>query len=299
MSDWTGRWKITGVARFLISLLLIRIFKLSLVWTLHDLYPHPNADYYPYKLHRIARLILCRAADMIIVCGPSAVSIVQNEFNIPNEKLAVVELGNYIGYFPEIMSREQARQTLGILPDETVYLVFGSIRYNRNPADVIKAFQEMKAPKTKLFIVGSCPEEIASKLSQAAMGDERIVIKPTRVEDSEVDMYMKACDVVVMSGHQLTSSVVLVGLSYGKCVIAPNYANSVDMLKENAGILFSEDDPHGLANAMQQALKENPASYYQKAIERANELTWDKSGRALVEVYEKVSVHSPELRKTV
>jgi hypothetical protein len=50
---------------------------------------------------------------------------------------------------------------------------------------------------------------------------------------------------------------------------------------------------------MQQALKENPASYYQKAIERANELTWDKSGKALVDVYEKVSVHSPELRKTV
>ena len=284
----SGRWNFRGFTRFIRCLLQIRYYNIGLVWTLHDLYPHPEKKYYLKWYHRFARLILCRAADMITVCGSSAVSIVQNEFNIPNEKLAVVELGNYIGYFPEIMSREQARQTLGVLPDETVYLVFGSIRYNRNPAYVISAFQEMKAPKAKLFIVGSCPEEIASMLSQAAMGDERIIIKPTRVEDSDVDMYLKASDVVVMSGHQLTSSVVLVGLSYGKCVIAPNYATSIDMLKENAGILFSEDDPHGLANAMQQALKENPASYYQKAIERANELTWDKSGKAMVEVYEKV-----------
>ena len=78
--------------------------------------------------HIIFTLAL-RLSDGIIVHNNYAKEFVINVYKPHLDRIFVIPHGNYLEYFPDSnITREEAKKTLGILPNKIVFIFFGNIR---------------------------------------------------------------------------------------------------------------------------------------------------------------------------
>lgn len=276
-----------GFVRLWQFLIQVRIYRLPLVWTIHEIYPH-STHYlrYPIWAHRYARRLLCRCADVITANCGTARDWVEEEF-APPRKIEVVELGNYAEFYPDNIEREDARRCLGLSEKNIVFLVFGTMRPNRNPAEVVRAFRRLADSRACLFVIGQAPGILRDEVEKAAWGDWRIRVFPYVLDNELVCTYFKACDVVVMSGHDYTTSaVIMLGLSYGKPIICARSGCAPEMAGE-AGIYFDPDQPDGLILALQQAMASDLTVLGSAAQIRSREFSWRKAAGRFRELYQR------------
>ena len=94
-------------------------------WTIHNHVSHdtPFRDLEVWLSTEIAR-----AAHVLHFHSAQSVDEVAQVFDIPREKVTVIPHGHYIGAYPDFVSRETARATLGIGPDDEVVLFSGKVR---------------------------------------------------------------------------------------------------------------------------------------------------------------------------
>lgn len=277
-----------GLSKLWRFLMQVRMHQYGLVWTVHEIYPH-SIHYSPYPLwaHRYARRLICRYADFITVNCHWAQAKVNNEFE-PKGQVAVIELGNYSGFYPDCTNREQARLKLGLSNHNTMFLVFGTMRPNRNPIDVIRAFRHLNAPEARLFIVGQGGGDLRNEVEKEAWGDWRIRVFPFVVPNEELGIYLHACDVLVMPGREYTTSaVIMLALSYGKPVIASRYGCAPEMIGDS-GFLFGGDDINDLNSCLDAALKAALPTLGDLAFQRSRQFTWEASAQKLANLYREV-----------
>jgi len=92
---------------------------------------------------------------------------------------------------------------------------------------------------------------LVGRLRAAAQWDDRLRLYPEFVPDERMQCYLLAADVMVAPfEHVLTSSSVMVGLSYGLPVIAPNRGCLPELVTAEAGLIYRAEEPDGLARAL-------------------------------------------------
>jgi len=280
-----------GIIKLWRFLAQVRLAQLPLIWTIHEVYPHSIYESrYPIWLHRYARRLLCQNADALTVNCHSARLLIERAF-VPRSVVSVVELGNYSDFYPNTISRARARERLGLAVDTTMFLVFGTMRPHRNPVDVIRAFRQIDNSNARLFVVGQASLGIHAEVEREAWEDWRIRVFPYVIENDQIEIYFKACDVLVMPGKDyLTSAVVMLGLTYGKPVIAECAGCTPDMVG-NAGLLYRPNDPDGLLLRMKDALTIDLAELGERARLRGEVTTWDRSAHKLSEIYASIISH--------
>lgn len=274
-----------GLIRFWRFLLQVRLLKYSLVWTCHEIYPH-SVHYSPYPLwaHKYARQTLCHFTDAITVHCEAVAPLVMQEFS-PNAAVSLVNLGSYEDFYPNTTTREAARVRLGLNSNNLMFLVFGTMRPNRNPLEVIEAFRQLDAPHARLFVIGQGNHEIRQQVEKTAWGDWRIRIFPYVVENEDVELYFKATDIVIMPGDgYTTSAVIMLALSYGKPVITKPSGCAQDMLGD-AGLFYEKGN---LIKSLQQALFTDCHVLSQRAKARSRCFTWEQTAEQLSAVYQNV-----------
>lgn len=278
---------------------LCRIFGVRLVWTIHDLYPHPQTIQQHYWADAVARGFLMRSIDALILNCPGALTVATAEFGRP-KRAFTASLGGYRNFYPDNVTKEYARRMLGLAPEDRVLLCFGGIRLTRNPLQVAQIVHASSDPHLHLLIAGETGSADASGIRHAletmASVDHRIRCDLHIIPNERIQVYFKACDWVVTPGVQhLTSAVIVLGLDYGCPIVASNFGCSSEMVGD-AGFLYDETSPTGLTDALQAALNADADEYRRRAIARARHLDWKWPAIVMMNAYQAVLGYVPQER---
>ena len=258
----------------------------QLVWTVHNTFSHHcNAP----LLEQNFRWILSRLCSDIIVMSEHSWREFAQMYG-RTHRVHIVPHGNYIGAYPNQISRTEARQLLGIAPHKTVLLHFGKIKPYKGIKQLIAAFKQIKDTEAVLLIAGLCRErEFLTEIKQAIKADPRIVLRPDFIEDENVQVYMNACDWVTLPYQKvLNSGSALLALSFGRPVIVPQQGSLTELIADGEhGFCYVRDDE--LAAALNRALATPPECWQQmcaQAYAIAQKYDWSKIGAQLYQIYQ-------------
>src|SRR4029453_11988270 len=180
-------------------------------------------------------------------------------FGVPGHKVTVVPLGNYDLFPVARASRLEARQQLGLGPDEKVLLFFGHIAPYKGVEVLLRALASLvhdDDDRFSLLLAGPVKDRTCEAYWAALQRliEELLLTKHVRKEirhipDGDVGLFFKAADVSVLPYRRVYQSGVL-ALSYaqGIPVIAADVGSlRDDILEDEKGMLFRPRDVVDLA----------------------------------------------------
>jgi len=254
------RARLIYVLRFAIYLILARLLGYRTVLTNHNL--KPTQPLKPYWIDYLGHWVMVNFAERVIVHCPEARRLLAARYG---RKHCVFEVThpNYIQSYPNNVSRESARLQLELTPDRFVFLFFGGVRPNKNIETLIQAFGQIEGSQYSLVIAGNPGNdaEYPSKLRNLAEGDPRISFHLQYIPDEQIQIYFKACDVVVLPfARVLTSGSAILAMSYARPVIAPRAGCLPALLEPDSGWLYESGELDSLIETMKFSAKQDQLS---------------------------------------
>ena len=178
----------------------------------------------------------------------------------------VVPHHNYTS-LPNVMTRDEARNALGIPCDSRVMLVFGAIRNHEERDLILRTFQGLRA-KRKVLLVSRWRETLAKvkwiRLKYWLRDLNRLYYRlhPSYrfnygfVEEADTQLYLNAADVLFIPRLKvLNSGNITLGMTFGKVVVGPDSWDVGELLKETRNPVFDPDHPETAIAAMELGLK--------------------------------------------
>lgn len=273
------------IVKFAALLLAARILSHKIVWTAHNILPHRRT--HP-AIDLAGRFLITLLADAVIVhCEYAKLQITKNYRR--KRGVYVIAHGSYIGMYKNQSTRLQARKFLDIEKQSFVYLFLGKLLDYKRVDYLIDTFIRMDDENSRLLIAGQCPEDEQRRLKKFCMGGGRMRMDFGFIPDDKVQFYFKAADVLVTPFSEvLTSGSVILGLSFGLPIIAPQRGCLPELINSRAGILFSDKDPEGLLHAMQSIQTMDLEKMGQAAYNCAETLDWAQIARLTFDLYSKL-----------
>lgn len=262
--------------RLLVDVMILRLFGVRIVWTLHNLHNHDRRH---VRLERWLTRRFVRLCDRVIAHSTAAEKLGQDTFaDSKIDRWVVIPHGSYVGCYPDTISREEARERLGIAADEFVFLFFGRVQAYKGILDLVSAFQTAKITNARLVIAGKPADDEADGLVRSAVrGDVTIDYRPGYVPDEDIQVFMRASDVVVLPFREiLTSGSVLLAMSFGRAVIAPAMGCISETVAAGQNLLYCSDEKDGLGIALAAAIahRHELSFYGEKNLNKAKLGRW-------------------------
>jgi glycosyltransferase involved in cell wall biosynthesis len=242
--------------------LLMLIYKLlgkKIVLTAHNVNAGKR-DSNDSLLNRVTLKMQYRLADHIFVHTEKSKSELVEDFGVRKQAVTVIPFGINNSVPNTQLTPAEARQRLGIGPNEKTILFFGAIRPYKGLEYLVSAFQRI-APKHadyRLIIAGEpkkgCEEylqDIQGSLSDLERA--RVLEKIEYVSDEETELYFKAADVSVLPYTLVfQSGVLFLSYSFGLPVIASDVGSFRDDIVEGeTGFVCTPCDPEDLAKTIE------------------------------------------------
>jgi beta-1,4-mannosyltransferase len=214
--------KVAGAAAGRAVLAAARLHGASVVWTTHNARPHEG---WSSRLERWYWSGVIRNVDAVI--HPSAASRAAVEATYPalaRLPNAVVRLGHFRGSYPDRLSREEARESLGIAAGAAVVAFLGLVRPYKNVPHLIATVRALPPERNAVLLVGGEPltAQLAAEIERAAGRDPRVRLMLRHVPDEDVQRFLRAADLVALPFTDITNSAsALLALSFDRPVLVP------------------------------------------------------------------------------
>jgi beta-1,4-mannosyltransferase len=208
-------------AALLALALVARIQGSKLVWTIHNLRPHEHD--HP-GVGRWFWPAFVRSLGSYIVLSEGARRLAEDRHpGLRRKPGFVVPHGHYRGAYPDSVSREQARRHLGLSEAAPVALFIGLIRPYKNVPHLIRTFRQLRDPQARLVVAGEpLWPTIGDAVREAVNGDPRVNLALGHVPVADVQLYLRAADLVVLPfSEPLNSGSALLALSFDRPVLVP------------------------------------------------------------------------------
>lgn len=226
-----------------------------LLWTVHNVLPHELR-------FRIAELelaeFLARSADRIHVLGKETLDAAAPFYRLPPEKVEVIPHCSYLDVYPDCIGSAEARRRLGLLDGEIGILLFGVIRPYKGLDLLLDVFDRLLAadPRLRLLVAGrpSASPRVDIWRERCA-AHPRIVSALQYIEPSEVQVWMRASDLVILPYQAVLNSGALhLALAFGRPVVAPAVGVVASQVDPSFAATFAPGDPDGMERAIQDAV---------------------------------------------
>ena len=267
---------------FVFLLILARARGIRVIWTIHNLFPH-TPTIIP-SLDRLARWLMVLVSHRFLVHGQTAMESVLQTFPKTAGRITQIEFGHYISLYPNDISRGEARKRLTLAHDTQVLLFFGECLPYKNLEGLIGTFSRLPQ-NVHLLIVGRFHNiSYQTKIkAQAAASSPRIQIYPNYVPNEELQIYLRASDLIVAPYHKtLSSATTILAMSFGRPMVSPRMSMPADYITEECGVLYDPDDLDGLYDALMKALATEFNE--ERIIREARSHDWNKSAESLIEI---------------
>jgi len=271
--------------RFLLEILLLKLRGTRIAWTIHNLSNHDGRH---AGLERFFTTLFAQMLDLPIAHSREAASLAAQEFHIPEDHILVTPHPGYCGYYPDTITRDDARNRFGYQEEERVFLFLGRIQPYKGIFDLIEAFTGLPE-NCRLLIAGTPADEItAERIRSAVTQDPRIQFHPGHVGNENVQWLYRSADVVVFPFRKiLTSGSVMLAMSFGKPLILPEGETLREAVADGEAWWFLSGSIDSLKEKMLESFHEKIDSKSSKNYEIACSLTWKAMAKGLIQGYER------------
>ena len=183
--------------------------------------------------------------------------------------------------FGEKITKEEARQYLGIANEEKLLLFFGFIRKYKGLdilLDAMKLLQNnLAASHIKLLIAGEFYEDrkpYDEQIENLGIKDQ-LILRTNFIADSEVKYYLCAADVVVQPYRNATQSgVTPLAYHFEKPMIVTNVGGLPSLVPDNKVGLVAEPDAASIAQKIMEYFDKGEDYFLPNIIEEKKKLSW-------------------------
>jgi glycosyltransferase involved in cell wall biosynthesis len=274
---------------------LLHRLEIPLVVTLHTILKNPS-----YNEKAVLKEI-CKMASRIVVMNHKAIEFLSDIYNVPVEKIALIEHG-----VPDIIyNREKSKKEFKF-ENKKVLLTFGFIGRNKGIETVIKALSNVVKvhPNVIYLVLGKTHPNVLRHSGEEYRIFLMRLVKNLHLEDHVVFLnefidvqylfkYLYATDIYItpyLNEAQITSGTLSYAVGVGSAVVSTPYWHAAELLSEGRGRLFDFNDSDGLSSTIVELL-DNPEELFElkrKAYDYGRGITWPKTGEKYLKLVEEI-----------
>lgn len=265
---------------------LLHRLDIPIIVTLHTILDLPS-----YSEKAILKEI-CKMADKIVVMSHKAITFLTGIYDIPSEKIVLIEHG-----VPDISFDKQQSKKEFKLNKKKLLLTFGFIGRNKGIETVINALPEVirKHPQVLYIVLGKTHPNVIRDAGEEYRKSLQLLIKKLKLQahvlllnefigENELFKYLSACDVYItpyLNEAQITSGTLSYAMGAGCAVVSTPYWHAAELLTEERGRLFDFNNPEELAETLNQLLDHPGAlkKIQSNASEYGKNVIWPKIGK--------------------
>lgn len=251
--------RLEKIETFLI--LLLRIFRVNVIFTAHNVLPHENT-----KKDYFFRNIIYQSARGIIVHSQYIKNKLTNAFDLDPDKVAIIPHGNFDHYLPdEFLTKSEAKAKLGIAESAKTLLFFGYIREYKGLDLLLDAFSLIsdENQQVKLVIAGKpfseeLERQYLDKVSEITPQDA-VIFHGKFIPFEDVATYFTAADLIILPYKNIDhSGIIHLAYSFSLPVIATNVGDFSEAV-ENAksGFILEENSVRCLADTILEVIHQD------------------------------------------
>jgi glycosyltransferase involved in cell wall biosynthesis len=213
-----------------------------IIYTAHNLISHESTD--EAKELAVRRKIV-PLFDTILVHGNSVKARMSQLFGLDPEKIFVVHHGCYDGFYPNTVTRAEARAYFKIKDTDYVFLFFGALRKYKGVETLLEVYTKVhKTYKNcRLIIAGRCEDSELEDIIQEALKDKSITYCNEFIPDNMVQYYFNAADMSLFTYNKiLTSGSLMLSLTFDTPVIAPADGVIQEIITPEQGHLYKDTE---------------------------------------------------------
>ncbi|MCY1718908.1 glycosyltransferase family 4 protein [Prolixibacteraceae bacterium Z1-6] len=274
---------------------LLHRLEIPLIVTLHTILKTPS-----YNEKAVLKEI-CKMAHKIVVMSHKAVGFLVDIYDVPKEKIVLIEHGvPDIRFSPEISKKEFK------LESKKVLLTFGFIGRSKGIETVIKALPEVvkKYPELIYIVLGKTHPNVLRHsgeeyrifllcLVKNLQLENHVIFLNEFIDEQDLFKYLYACDIYItpyLNEAQITSGTLSYAVGVGAAVLSTPYWHAAELLAQGRGRLFNFNDTEELAETLVE-LFDNPEELKQlkqNAGEYGKKITWRKTGEKYMALAKKI-----------
>jgi len=277
---------------FLFFMDVVRLKGTKNVWTIHNLGTHEKL--YPRLEALFWKLFIPRLDGYISLSESGRAEALTKFPGLETIPGFIVPHPHYREEYPNTLSREEARARLGLEAHHRVFLMLGNLRPYKNAPKLVQIFKRLPDPTYRLFIAGTTFfPEMKDEMKDLVAGDPRITLYLDYVPAEEVQVYLRAADLMVLPYTEiLNSGSAMLALSFN-CPVLVARKGAMAELQSSVGedwVYTFEGDltPSILEDGLQWALTtERSPTAPLEGIEDA------AIAQKTIDAYEKICLHNP------
>ncbi len=298
--------------RFPWLLFLLRLKKIKLVVTLHNVWIYRNKDrwevpdYFPVILPRFFLKLLiksffsfvCKLSDHVIVGTDEAKQCIIDFYGISNEKVSVIHFG--ISANSEIFNNEKKKKFKESFSNKKIILSFGVISARKNQEFIIKSFSKVakKLPNHILVIAGTATPEFKNYETHlhklvSSLNIKKNVVFTGYLDDDEVDILFDMIDIALYMYRPMSDSTFALtfAMYHHKPIIVSDLPIFHEILDNESCIFVNPDNENQLSEAMLKicSTSELQENFIHKMEILSKKFTWEKSALAHLKIYKNMS----------
>ncbi|TCL81324.1 MULTISPECIES: glycosyltransferase [unclassified Curtobacterium] len=192
-----------------------------LVWTIHNVLPH---DARHLELELELNRYLAGAADVVHVMNRDTPTAVSSYYELDPAKVVHLPHPSYQGVYPDSVSREEARASLGLTDRDHAVLAFGQMRPYKGIDVLVEAVRRTEpSERPVLLLAGRTTSDDLEEIDRSLGDDVRAVREHDQVEDIDVQRWFRAADTAVFPYRRVLNSGVLhLAASFGVPSVLPD-----------------------------------------------------------------------------
>lgn len=235
-------------------MLYYRLLGKRIVFTAHNINAGARDDSDSF-LNRLTLKIQYRLCAHIFVHTRKMKDELVDMFGVKANNISIIPLGFYSNVPNTALTPAEAKQKLGLKADEKAVLFFGNIAPYKGVEYLVTAFTKLANEDVsyRLIIAGrpKGPPEywagIRRQIAESGVKD-RVMESIEYIADEEIEVYLKAGDVLVQPYTLIfQSGVLIMGLSFGIPVIAADVGSlKDDVIEGKTGFIFPPRNAHVL-----------------------------------------------------
>jgi len=281
---------ILTLVKFWIQLKLARYKKTTIFWTAHNLRPHERD--HPLFDRIFWRIFLSNVDGIICMSKLGRQQLCIEHSRARSIPMFLIPHGHYRGAYPDVVSRDDARNALQVRPNEFVITFLGQIRRYKGIVPLIRCFTQAQVTNTELIIAGSPVDKaLLLEIKEAAANNPYVRMFPDFVDPNDIQKFLRATDLVVLPYNEiLNSGSAILALSFDRPILVPALGALAE-LREIVGpewvrLYEGELSPEIIRNAIDWAKGRSLGSNARAPLDGLN---WDRIAQLTIRAF---SLHS-------
>jgi glycosyltransferase involved in cell wall biosynthesis len=271
---------------FLLSIALSKIAGTKIVWTIHNVVSHERPGSF---FESLVTKFLLFFADKVTALNTHIRNTISEHYGFSD--IALMRQGLYEGCYKNTVTREQARQRLGLHNKDFVLLFLGSVVEYKGIDVAIEALHLLSDDSVKLVISGKLRRgtKFGDRIVELSSGNRNVILVDRFISDDEVQVYFKAADYSIYPYRSIDNSGPLyLTLAFEVPTIMRSLGGVPEVLSLNPRVwipLF-ELDSQSIAGAISEA-RMRKVEKTDFAIFKET-LSWSKLETEIVECFEEL-----------